>query len=127
MNLAPLPALSLTGSEVLIRSAIENVVRNAVRYTREGTAVNIALQSGQETAILTVRDHGPGVPEQALAGMFLPFRRIQREENVTDGAGLGLAITERAVRLHGGNVRAANAPDGGLIVQIELPTRSPSR
>jgi two-component system, OmpR family, sensor histidine kinase CpxA len=118
---------AVSGSEELIRSAVENVVRNAVRHTRGGTQVEISLEARGEFAILTVRDHGPGVPEQALTEIFLPFRRIPSGDSMSDRAGLGLAIVERAVRLHGGRVHAANAADAGLIVEIELPTPRASR
>jgi two-component system sensor histidine kinase CpxA len=112
----------VTGSEELLRSAVENVVRNAVRFTREDTSVEVSLHRQESKAILRVRDHGAGVPEDMLTEIFLPFRRVQSAvETTNDGAGLGLAITERAVNLHSGRVRAVNAGDGGLIVEIELP------
>ena len=107
----------------LLRSAIENVVRNAVRYTAEGTTVEIGLRcvSGRQ-AIISVRDHGPGVPEPDLQRIFHPFYRAGEERDPqTGGIGLGLAITERAVRLHKGSVTARNAEDGGLIVELRLP------
>jgi two-component system sensor histidine kinase CpxA len=106
-----------TGYEELMRSAVENVVRNAVRHTAEGTAVEISLQNGQRI-LLTIRDYGPGVPEQMLPEIFLPFRRVNPENH--DGAGLGLAIAQRAVRIHGGTVSARNAPGGGLVVEVDL-------
>ncbi|MFH1748903.1 MAG: ATP-binding protein [Planctomycetota bacterium] len=114
------------GSPLLLRSAIENVVRNAVRYTAEQTAVEITLRHRSDDvdscAVIRVRDHGPGVPEAALTEIFRPFcRSSDARDRKTGGAGLGLAITERAVLLHGGGVRAANAPDGGLVVEIRLP------
>ena len=71
-------------------------------------------------AIIRVRDHGAGVPEDAIADLFLPFHQVLDGMH-QDGTGLGLAITERAFRLHGGNVTAANAPEGGLVVTLELP------
>jgi two-component system, OmpR family, sensor histidine kinase CpxA len=67
--------------------------------------------------VALVRDFGPRVPENMLATIFPPFHRI----GDSDGAGLGLTIAEQAVRVHGGGIRASNAPDGGLIVQIDLP------
>jgi signal transduction histidine kinase len=71
---------------------------------------------------LRVRDHGPGVPEAALAEIFRPFTRVdEARDRASGGAGIGLAITERAVRLHGGSVAAANADGGGLCVTIRLP------
>jgi len=110
---------TVTGFEDLLRSAVENVVRNAVRYTAEGTAVEIALRCDPQGAALTVRDHGPGVPENLLPKMFQPFQRAAD----SDGAGLGLAIAESAVAVHGGAIRAANAPGDGLSVEIDLPAR----
>jgi two-component system sensor histidine kinase CpxA len=119
-------ACTVDGFEELLRSALENVVRNAVRHTREGTSVDVSLRetrrSGRSIALVTVRDRGDGVPESMLMEMFLPFRRVSSEAPPdAEGSGLGLAITERAVTLHGGRVHAANAPDGGLVVEIELP------
>ena len=73
-------------------------------------------------AILHVADSGPGVPEEALEKLFEPFYRIDDSRvRKTGGVGLGLAITKRAVRLHGGCVRALNRPEGGLLVEIKLP------
>jgi two-component system sensor histidine kinase CpxA len=117
---------STTGTTELLRSAIENVVRNAVRYTAEDTEVEIMLcrhhHDNKAEAVISVRDHGPGVPEAALADLFRPFYRLtDARDRQTGGMGLGLSITDRAVRLHGGTVTAANAPNAGLIVEIHLP------
>jgi signal transduction histidine kinase len=117
-----------TGVPELLRSAIENVVRNAARHTAEETAVEITLHSetvGHERhAVIRVRDHGAGVPEEALDEIFRPFYRVEdARDRQTGGAGLGLAIAARAIRLHGGNIKAANADDGGLIVELRLPLR----
>jgi two-component system sensor histidine kinase CpxA len=113
---------AVTGSSELLRSAVENVVRNALRYTESGTAVEISLRHENGDAVLTVRDHGPGVPPHDLARIFRPFYRLTaaRERN-TGGVGLGLAITQRAVVVHGGSVHAENAPGGGLVVEMRLP------
>jgi two-component system, OmpR family, sensor histidine kinase CpxA len=114
------------GAPLLLHSAIENVVRNAARYTQEGSSVMITLErssgdSGAE-AIIRIVDSGPGVPEDALDKLFRPFYRIDDARGrQTGGAGLGLAITERAVRLHGGTVKASNRAEGGLQVEIRLP------
>jgi two-component system sensor histidine kinase CpxA len=112
-------ACTVVGFEELLRSAVENVVRNAIRHTREETAVEISLQAGGGRALLQVRDHGRGVPESMLSEIFLPFRRVAGGN--PEGAGLGLAIAERAVAVHQGKIRATNAPEGGLIVEIDLP------
>jgi two-component system sensor histidine kinase CpxA len=109
------------GSAELLRSAVENVVRNAVRYTAEGTAVEVALRWHMETAVLTVRDHGPGVPETELQHIFEPFYRVsEARERSSGGVGLGLSIAERTVKLHGGTIHAENTTDG-LLITIELP------
>jgi signal transduction histidine kinase len=115
------------GNEALLRSAIENVIRNAVSYTAEGSDVEVALLSVEEgqTALIRVRDHGPGVPQAALAAIFQPFYRVdETRDRSSGGIGLGLSITERAVRGHGGTVVASNAIDGGLIIEIRLPALS---
>jgi two-component system sensor histidine kinase CpxA len=117
---------SINGIEDLLRSAVENVVRNAVRFTPEGTAVEVALQrqngAGANFAVISVRDHGNGVAEESLEKIFHPFYRAEdaRDRQSGGGTGLGLAITERAVRMHGGSVKAANAKEGGLSVEMRL-------
>jgi two-component system sensor histidine kinase CpxA len=118
--------ITVLGSASLLHSAVENVVRNAMRHTREGTEVEIRLacEAGEagEQAVIRVTDHGPGVPPEALEKLFRPFYRLDDARGrETGGVGLGLAITERAVRLHGGTVRAANRPQGGLMVEMRLP------
>lgn len=114
------------GSPELLRSAVENVVRNAVNYTAEGTEVEITLRNHSGGAEITVRDHGPGVPEAELPNLFRPFYRVANaRERQTGGTGLGLAITERAVRLHGGTVHMENAKNGGgLVVVLRVPAQS---
>lgn len=121
--------ITVLGSPSLLHSAIENVVRNAMRYTLEGTEVEIQLQrefaNGKDEALIRVIDRGPGVPQEALDKLFRPFYRLDDARGrQTGGVGLGLAITERAVRLHGGSVRALNRPEGGLIMEIRLPIES---
>jgi two-component system, OmpR family, sensor histidine kinase CpxA len=124
----------VVGSPSLLHSAIENVVRNAIRYTQEGTSVEVRLEqgvglpnngAGRPEAVVRVTDSGPGVPEDALDKLFRPFYRIDDARGrQTGGVGLGLAITDRAVRLHGGKIRVSNRPQGGLMVEIRLPLSS---
>jgi two-component system sensor histidine kinase CpxA len=132
VKLSPSPSCRVVGNEQLLRRAIENVVRNAVQYTAPETAVEVKLElpadspsyPRQPSVVITVRDHGAGVPESALSEIFRPFYRVDEARNRdAGGVGLGLAIAERAVRLHGGKVEASNAKSGGLIVTIELPVQ----
>jgi two-component system sensor histidine kinase CpxA len=120
------PAIEVMGNPELLGRAIENVVRNAIAYTAEGTTVEIHLsresKAGTGFAILQVRDHGPGVAERALKSIFQPFYRLDSaRRRSTGGFGVGLAITERAVQLHGGSVVARNSAEGGLIVEMRIP------
>lgn len=116
---------TVAGNDLLLRSAVENVVRNAVRYTAENTEVEVQLVSEQgppAEAVIRVSDRGPGVPEAALGKMFEPFYRLDDARGrESGGVGLGLSIAERAVRLHGGRVFASNREGGGLVVEIRLP------
>jgi len=110
------------GVAELLRSALENVVRNAVRFTREGTTVEVLLATDGAAAVVTVADRGPGVPAEALESIFEPFARVEdARERGAGGAGLGLSIAARAVRLHGGSITARNRDGGGLVVEIRLP------
>jgi signal transduction histidine kinase len=115
--------VTVRGDAELLRQAAENVVRNAIRFAPEGTKVEIALEKVNGSSVaLRVRDHGPGVPDDALAEIFRPFTRVEAaRDRASGGAGIGLAITERAVRLHHGSVVAENAEGGGLRVTMTLP------
>ena len=116
----------VSGNRELLRQALENLVRNAVRYTEPGTMVEISAKKktsgGRVWAHIEVLDHGPGVPESELFNIFRPFYRVgDSRERQSGGTGVGLAISDRAVRLHGGTVRAFNAPGAGLVMELELP------
>jgi two-component system sensor histidine kinase CpxA len=122
----PLESCVIVGIAEQVRRAIENVVRNAIRYTKLHSRVEISLRRKgtlpDATALIQVRDYGPGVPDADLEKIFLPFYRVSSGgEANSDGSGLGLAITERIVRMHGGTMRALNAGDGGLLVEMEFP------
>jgi two-component system sensor histidine kinase CpxA len=102
--------VTFNGPPALLRSAIENVVRNAVHYTAPGTQVQIELQRAPERPVIRVRDHGPGAPEEVLEKLFQPFYRVgEARDRESGGASLGLAITAR------------NQAEGGLCVKIRLP------
>jgi two-component system sensor histidine kinase CpxA len=115
---------SMLGARDLIRSALENVVRNAVKYTRPNTDVLIRLQAAEfpRAASIIVQDHGPGVPVEALPHIFEPFYRADdARDRGSGGSGLGLAITQQIVKLHGGSVIAVNRAEGGLELRMTLP------
>lgn len=113
------PFIACVSGELLYR-CFENVIRNAVRYTRAGTTVLVSAQVNAEANRLSVRvtDQGPGVDEDRLQSIFHPFERGAGDASV--GFGLGLAIAARAVQMHGGTICARNAVGGGLIVEINL-------
>ncbi|MBV8205676.1 MAG: HAMP domain-containing protein [Acidobacteria bacterium] len=114
------------GSQDLLRSAVENVVRNALRYTVPHSAVEITLECNNGgPACILVRDHGPGIPEPELTKVFRPFYRVaSARDRQSGGTGIGLAIAEGAMRLHGGSVKAANANGGGLEVTFSVPVKN---
>jgi len=114
------------GVRDLLHSAVENIIRNGVAYTKKGTEVEVSLEhvleNGEDSAVIRVRDFGEGVPRDALESIFKPFyRTADARERASGGFGLGLSITAEAVRLHGGRVRAENCIDGGLLVLVTLP------
>jgi two-component system, OmpR family, sensor histidine kinase CpxA len=114
------------GNAELLHSAIENVIRNAIRYTESGTSIEVGMEperlSSGAKIRLVVRDYGPGVPESELENIFQPFYRLtDARDRQSGGTGLGLAIADRVVRIHGGTIRAENAAPHGLRVEIFLP------
>jgi signal transduction histidine kinase len=119
---------ALPGVAALLRSALENVIRNAVRHTREGTHVEVTLMRFNNEGVITVRDYGPGVPEELLSSLFRPFYRVNEgRDRESGGVGLGLSIADRALRVHGATIEARNVPqsnergEGGLLVEIRVP------
>ncbi|SNS72644.1 two-component system, OmpR family, sensor histidine kinase CpxA [Granulicella rosea] len=119
-------ACTIRGDWELLYRAIENVVRNAIRYTGPGTQVAIrigeAAGDAKRMAMIEIMDRGPGIPDAELELIFRPFYRVDEARSTsTGGFGVGLAITERAVRLHGGTLRAINRADGGTTIQMIFP------
>ena len=114
------------GNPELLHSAIENVIRNAVRYTGQGNSVEVQLDASATTepafVRILVRDYGQGVPESELLKIFEPFYRVADDRNrQTGGTGLGLAIADRVIRIHGGTIQARNVAPHGLEVEILVP------
>jgi two-component system sensor histidine kinase CpxA len=121
-------ALTVEGDRELLFRALENVVRNAVRFAPNGTSVELSAQQHGRQALIRVTDHGPGVPPAVLARIFEPFFRVGKaRDRESGGYGIGLAITARVAALHGGSVRAKNVPDGGLQVDLTLPLQQRAR
>ena len=112
----------VSGHPELLRSAIENVLRNAVRYSPAGAAVAIETTREGGMLAISIRDHGAGVPENDLTRIFEPFYRVaESRDRDTGGEGIGLAITAQVMRAHGGTARARNRDGGGLEVLLTLP------
>jgi two-component system sensor histidine kinase CpxA len=129
IEFTPAVAVQAEGDAGLFRSAIENVVRNAVRFTAVGTAVTVTLGVEGDRARIVIADRGPGVPLQELERIFEPFYRVaESRDRDSGGNGIGLAITARVAQVYGGEVHARNRTDGtGLSVEMQLPaTHAPA-
>lgn len=123
IEFVPCPACTLQGQPELLQRALENIVRNAIRFTPEHTAVRIetALTVGRDKLLIRVLDQGPGVDKNELETIFEPFRR---GDNPTgSGYGLGLAIARRVIETHHGSIRASNLPNGGFCMEVILPVQ----
>ena len=119
---APEP-VTVAGDSELLRRAVENVVRNAIRYAPSQTPVKVDLSRQEDRAVVDVRDFGPGVPEEALPRLFDAFYRVEPDRGrASGGIGLGLSIARRAIELHHGSIKATNAHPG-LEVVIDFPAR----
>ena len=113
--------IDIRGDAELLRSAIENVLRNAIRYAPPHSSIEVSLRDRDGQASLSIRDFGPGVPDESMAHLCEPFYRIEEDrDRGTGGIGLGLAIAQRAVQLHKGRLDASNARPG-LMIEIQLP------
>jgi two-component system sensor histidine kinase CpxA len=114
----------LVGNEARLASAIENAVRNAIRYTAPNTAVLLSAAVDGDWVCVKVSDAGPGLATEELEKIFIPFYRVSKaRERETGGTGVGLAIAAQAVQWHGGRIVARNRPTGGLEIEMRLPKR----
>jgi signal transduction histidine kinase len=112
---------TIVGDAELLRRAVENPLRNAIRHNLTGLPVEVACNGNAEFAVISIRDRGPGVPDSALQEIFKPFYRVESDrDRDTGGSGLGLAIAERAILLHRGSIVAENVAPG-LRIDIRLP------
>ncbi len=130
VDLAVPAGLTIAGDRELLFRALENVVRNALSHTPNGSTVELSARAEAEQVLIRVSDQGPGVPPELLERIFEPFFRVgkarDRASGDPGGYGIGLAITARVVSLHTGSVRARNLPAGGLQVEIALPRTQPA-
>jgi signal transduction histidine kinase len=114
--------IRMNGDPGLLRSAIENVIRNAIFYSGQGGTIDVHLHTLDDAAILSVRDNGPGVPDDKLGLIFEPFYRVDDARGTTTGGmGLGLAIVRRATSAHHGSIVAYNLKPHGLEITLRLP------
>jgi two-component system OmpR family sensor kinase len=115
-------AASLNGNRDLVRSAIENVLRNAVRYSPRDAPVDVSVARAESGVVILIRDQGPGVPDRDLERIFEPFYRVaESRDRDSGGEGIGLAITAQVMKAHGGSAKAANGQQGGFEVRLNLP------
>jgi signal transduction histidine kinase len=122
IKLSSQTGLAVLGNAELLRRAVENVLRNAIRYSPECNAIDVEIQLRHEIVSIAIRDYGPGIPEEFLERIFDTFFRTEEaRDSGSGGVGLGLAIAKRAVQIYGGVIRARNA-NPGLRVEIELPS-----
>jgi two-component system sensor histidine kinase CpxA len=120
-------ATAVNGNRELVRSAIENVLRNAVRYSPPDAAVDVSIARAEPGVMILVRDQGPGVPDRDLERIFEPFYRVaESRDRDTGGEGIGLAITAQVMKAHGGSASAANGQRGGFEVRLSLPAGVPA-
>jgi two-component system sensor histidine kinase CpxA len=113
--------LAVVGDPQLLRSGLENIVRNAIRFAPRGTTVEIEARRADGHVRIVTRDRGPGVPADQLERIFEPYVRVASAGTDAGGTGLGLAIARRVFALHDGDVRAAAREGGGLEVTVALP------
>lgn len=111
--------LYLRGNSEMLRRAIENVLRNAIRFSPENSNIEISVVENSDHTVIRVRDHGSGVPNTDVQRIFEPFYRVSMaRQRDAGGTGLGLAITARVMTLHNGQVAAQNHAEGGLVVTL---------
>ena len=127
INIESSTGVEILGDPELVRRAIENVIRNAVRYSPDGSNIDVRVFRSGDCARVTVRDYGPGVPDHVLSRIFNPFFRVDGSRNSeTGGVGLGLAIASRALQLHHGTIGASNT-NPGLVITMDFPAPGPVR
>ncbi len=120
LKMADAEPVTVFGSGILLERALDNVIANAIKFSPENGSVDVEVSAVQHQAKIRIRDHGPGVPTEELSLLFRPFYRGTNAVHA-GGHGLGLAIVQRVMQVHGGEVDAQNRADGGLDVTMQLP------
>ncbi|MWV18056.1 HAMP domain-containing protein [Pseudomonas sp. L-22-4S-12] len=118
------PTLTFQGWPDMLARALDNLLRNALRFNPPGQPIEIAVTRHAQHLLISLRDHGPGVPEELLEKLGEPFFRAPGQSAA--GHGLGLAIARRSAERHGGRLLLANHPDGGFVASLELPLHGPA-
>jgi two-component system sensor histidine kinase CpxA len=122
VDLSGAASTRINGNRELLRSAVENVLRNAVRYSPPGAPVDVRVARADSGVVVAIRDRGPGVPPKDLERIFEPFYRVaESRDRDTGGEGIGLAITSQVMKAHGGSAAASNREGGGFEVRLSLP------
>jgi two-component system OmpR family sensor kinase len=124
LQMSEIGPAEIQGSGLLLERAVDNVLANAIKFSPSNGIVHITLTGLAGQLELHIRDHGPGVPEEELYLLFRPFFRGTNAAQA-GGHGLGLAIVQRVMQAHGGEVAARNAVDGGLEIIMRLPANEP--
>lgn len=121
VRLAAGAEIALKGDPLLLASALINLLENAIDFSPEGSAVEVAVERGSGEALLSVRDRGPGIPEYAEGRVFERFYSLARPGSRKKGTGLGLVFAKEIAELHGGSASLENAADGGAVAALRLP------
>ncbi|HDM8291971.1 TPA: HAMP domain-containing protein [Yersinia enterocolitica] len=120
LQVSPQVDYTVKGNAELMRRAIDNIVRNALRFSTHGQQVKVLLSQVDKSYQIQVSDQGPGVDESKLSSIFDPFVRVKSAMS-GKGYGLGLAITRKVILAHGGQVEARNGEQGGLVITLRVP------
>jgi signal transduction histidine kinase len=113
--------LTIPGDAELLRTMIDNLIRNAIRFSPRGQSVHVAASKAGSHVLVRVRDFGPGIPEEFQARIFDRYAQATSEQPLERGSGLGLQISQSVAELHGGSIHVQNCPEGGCEFIVELP------
>jgi len=122
LKLTTLETVTVNGDANLLHRALQNLLTNAIKYTPTGGSIDVLLRNNGEAAVFTIADTGIGIPAAALPFIFDRFYRVdQSRAQATGGAGLGLAIVQNIVALHGGKIEVNSQEGRGTTFRVALP------